>query len=218
MFTGIIEEIGIVDGIKSGSMSVKLSIKCRKIMDDVKIGDSISVNGICLTVTSRSFEGFTADVMPETMRRTNLGRLKTKDKVNIERALRLNDRLGGHIVSGHIDGTGVISDKGEEDNAIWLEICAAEDILRYIVQKGSVALDGTSLTVAYVDDKCFRVSLIPHTAGVTTLGTRKIGDIINIECDMLGKYVEKLIKTDYSKERNTKKELTMDFLRENGFV
>ncbi|HQA56824.1 MAG TPA: riboflavin synthase [Acetivibrio sp.] len=218
MFTGIVEEIGIVDGIKSGSKSVKLSIKCPKIMDDVKIGDSIAVNGICLTATSRSLEGFTADVMPETMRRTNLGSLKTGEKVNIERALRLCDRLGGHIVSGHIDGTGVISGREEEDNAIWLEISAAKDILKYVVVKGSVALDGTSLTVAYVDDKCFKVSLIPHTAGVTTLGSRKIGDKINIECDMLGKYVEKLLSSGYSPDGNSNKGLTMDFLRENGFV
>lgn len=218
MFTGIVEEIGIIDGIKFGSTSVKLSIKCQKIMEDVKIGDSIAVNGICLTVTSRSFESFTADVMPETMRKTNLGSLKIGDKINIERALRLCDRLGGHIVSGHIDGTGVISGREEEDNAIWLEICATEDILRYVVVKGSVALDGTSLTVVYVDHKCFRVSLIPHTTRVTTLGSRKIGDRINIECDMLGKYVEKLMGFNSQGKKDEKKSLTMDFLRENGFA
>jgi len=141
-------------------------------MDDVKVGDSIAVNGICLTVTSLDNGAFTADVMPQTMRKTNLGNLRTGEKVNLERALRPVDRMGGHIVSGHIDGTGVILSKEEEDNAIWLEISAPSDILKYIVVRGSVALDGVSLTVAYVDEKSFKVSLIPHTASVTILGSK----------------------------------------------
>lgn len=218
MFTGIVEELGKVKEIIPGSMSIKLTISCQKIMDDVKIGDSIAVDGICLTVTDRSTSAFIADVMPETMRKTSLVSLKVGDKVNLERALRLSDRLGGHIVSGHIDGTGVVSGKEEEDNAVWFEISAHSDILRYIVVKGSIALDGTSLTVAYVDDKCFKVSLIPLTAGVTTLGSKKIGDRINIECDMLGKYVEKLIGTDEREKKAIKKDMTLDFLRENGFA
>lgn len=222
MFTGIVEEVGLVKEIIPGSQSIKLAIKCQKIMKDVKIGDSIAVNGICLTVTSLGTGAFTADVMPQTMRKTNLGRLKAGEKVNIERALRPVDRLGGHIVSGHIDGTGVISSKEEEDNAVWLEISASPDILKYIVVRGSVALDGASLTVAYVDQNSFKVSLIPHTSTVTILGARKPGDKINIECDMLGKYVEKLmclgLRGNKNENKNDTKNLTLDFLRDNGFV
>jgi len=165
MFTGIVEEIGTIKEIIRGSKSVRLSISCSRIMDDMKIGDSIAVNGICLTVTDMGGSWFTADVMPETLRNTGLGKLSISGRVNLERALRLSDRLGGHIVTGHIDGTGTVTSRVEEDNAIWLTIEAPKNILKYIVMKGSVALDGTSLTVAYVDDRCFKVSLIPHTAG-----------------------------------------------------
>ncbi|AEV67800.1 riboflavin synthase [Acetivibrio clariflavus] len=218
MFTGIVEEIGIVRRIVFGSKSIKLSIQCSKIMDDVKLGDSIAVNGICLTVVDRKSDEFTADVMPETMRKTGLGELKVGFVVNLERALRLSDRLGGHIVSGHIDGTGVIMDRVREDNAIWLTIEAGRDILKYIVMKGSVALDGTSLTVAYVDDKCFKVSLIPHTASITTLGSKEVGSRVNIECDMLGKYVEKLLLVNVSEQNSKSKDISLDFLIKNGFA
>lgn len=218
MFTGIVEEVGKVRGIVHGSKSIKLSIQCSKIMDDVKLGDSIAVNGICLTVTNKRSDEFTADVMPETMRKTGLGNLKVGDDVNLERALRLSDRLGGHIVSGHIDGTGVLVDKTQEDNAIWLTIEAAKDVIKYIVMKGSVALDGTSLTVAFIDEKCFKVSLIPFTAGITTLGSKEVGSKINIECDMLGKYIEKLIFYYNSEENNEKEVISLDFLRNNGFA
>lgn len=217
MFTGIVEEVGKVRGIVHGSKSIKLSIQCNKIMDDVKLGDSIAVNGICLTVTNKRSDEFTADVMPETMRKTGLGNLKVGDDVNLERALRLSDRLGGHIVSGHIDGTGVIVDKTQEDNAVWLTIEAAKEVLKYIVMKGSVALDGTSLTIAYIDEKCFKVSLIPLTAGTTTLDSKEVGSKINIECDMLGKYIEKLIFYN-SEENNNKEVISLDFLRKNGFA
>ena len=218
MFTGIVEEIGTVKKIIYGSKSIKLSIQCSKIMDDVKLGDSIAVNGICLTVVDRKSDEFTADVMPETMRKTGLGELKVGFVVNLERALRLSDRLGGHIVSGHIDGTGVIMDRVREDNAIWLTIEAGRDILKYIVMKGSVALDGTSLTVAYVDDKCFKVSLIPHTASITTLGSKEVGSRVNIECDMLGKYVEKLLLVNVSEQNSKSKDISLDFLIKNGFA
>jgi riboflavin synthase len=217
MFTGIVEELGRVKNIIRGSRSIKLSIECVKILDDVKIGDSIAVNGICLTVTDLGGNWFTADVMPETMRKTSLDKLTMSDRVNLERALRLSDRLGGHLVSGHIDGTGTMIGRVEEDNAIWLTIGASESILKYIVMKGSVALDGTSLTVAHVEGESFKVSLIPHTAGVTTLGSKKVGDVINIECDVIGKYVEKLIMGSDKKE-NIKKDISIDFLRENGFA
>jgi riboflavin synthase len=217
MFTGIVEEIGTVKEIARGSKSIRLSISCSRIMDDVKIGDSIAVNGICLTVTDMGGNWFSADVMPETMRKTGLNKLSISGKVNLERALRLSDRLGGHIVTGHIDGTGIVTSRVEEDNAIWLTIEAQNNILKYIVMKGSVALDGTSLTVAHVDESCFKVSLIPHTAGVTILGSRKVGDQLNIECDVIGKYVEKLLNSN-TQESKPKKDISIEFLRSNGFA
>jgi len=217
LFTVIVEEVGTVKKIARGSASIKLSVGCSKILDDVKVGDSVAVNGICLTVDDVGRGWFSADVMPETMRRTNLGSLSISDKVNLERALRLSDRLGGHIVTGHIDGTGILAGRIEEDNALWLTLEAPEDILKYIVMKGSVALDGTSLTVAHVDDRCFKVSLIPHTVGVTILGSRKVGDRINIECDLIGKYVEKLLKGG-GNHRASKKDITVGFLKDNGFA
>ena len=216
MFTGIVEEMGSIREIIKGSMSIKLSVSSSKLQDDMKVGDSIAVNGICLTVTSTGGNWFTADVMPETMRKTGLNRLRIYDRVNLERAMRLKDRLGGHIVTGHIDGTGTVVERTEEDNALWLTIEASPDILKYVVPKGSVALDGTSLTVAKVDSSCFKVSLIPLTAGVTTLGFRKAGDVVNIECDVIGKYVEKLLYR--RQEKFVKENITVDFLRENGFV
>jgi len=217
MFTGIIEEVGSVKEIVRSRMSIKLSISCIKILDGVSIGDSIAVNGICLTVTDIGGRYFSADVMPETMRKTGLEKLKITDRVNLERALRLSDRLGGHIVTGHIDGTGIIIDREEEDNAILLTIQADGKVLKYIVMKGSVALDGVSLTVAYVDSRRFKVSLIPLTAGETNLGSKRTGDRINIECDIIGKYVEKLIKGDTS-EQSIKKDISVDLLMDNGFI
>ncbi len=217
MFTGIIEELGKVKNIIRKNNSIKLFIECNKIMDDIKPGDSIAVNGICLTLTEFGSNWFCADVMPETMRKTNLERLDRESPVNLERALRLSDRLGGHLVSGHIDGTGIITQKACEDNATWVSIEADKDILKYIVMKGSVALDGTSLTVACVDECKFSVSLIPLTAGVTILGFKKVGDVVNIECDLIGKYVERLL--EYGEQRgNNKKELSLEFLRDNGFI
>ena len=220
MFTGIVEEIGSVKKIVHGSLSIKLSINCSKILEDVKIGDSIAVNGICLTVVELASSWFSVDVMPETMRMTSLSRLNLSDKVNLERALKLSDRLGGHIVSGHIDGTGIIKSLVREDNAIWITVEAADSIMRYIIYKGSVALDGTSLTVARIDENSFKVSLIPHTAGNTILGLLKAGDKVNVECDVIGKYVERLFKGNIqdSTSQSTKKDISIDFLRSNGFA
>ncbi len=217
MFTGIIEEVGTIKGIVHGSLSIKLSIQCKKILNDVKIGDSIAVNGICLTVADLGGDWFLADVMPETIRKTGLNKLNIWDKVNLERALRMSDRLGGHIVTGHIDGTGCVSAKVEEDNSIWLTVEAPNNILKYIVMKGSVALDGTSLTVAHVDEKCIRVSLIPITARHTILGSKSVGDVINIECDVMGKYVEKLLGINLS-DSKANKDISLKFLRDNGFA
>ncbi len=215
MFTGIIEEIGTIKQVLPGKSSIQLSVHCRKILQDAKPGDSIAVNGICLTVTKVGGDWFSADVMPETMRKTGLDKLNISDRVNLERALRLSDRLGGHIVTGHIDGIGILSSRVEEDNALWLTIEAPESILKYVAMKGSVALDGTSLTVASVNERHFSVSLIPTTADVTTLGVRKVGSSINIECDVVGKYVEKLLNP---KANIPKGDITLDFLRDNGFA
>ena len=218
MFTGIIEEIGVIDSVKSQNASIRLGIECRGIMGDIGLGDSIAVNGVCLTVATYSSRIFMADIMPETIRKTSLEDLKIGSMVNLERALRLSDRLGGHIVSGHIDGTGTIFKKSEEGNAIWLGIRAKPEILKYIIPKGSVALDGVSLTVAHIDDESFGISLVPHTAKSTTLSSKNIGEKINIECDMLGKYIERLLLFENTKKSAAEKTLTMDTLKESGFI
>lgn len=217
MFTGIVEELGKVKSISYGSKSIKLMINCNKVIEGTRVGDSIAVNGVCLTVTDMGNELFIADVMPETLRKTSLKDLGVSSFVNLERALKLSDRLGGHLVSGHIDGTGIISEKEEEDNAVWYSIKADEEILKYIILKGSVAIDGTSLTVAYVDEAIFKVSLIPHTREVTILGAKKVGDTVNIEVDQIAKYVEKLTLFN-NKDQDNKSRLSMDFLRDNGFL
>lgn len=216
MFTGIIEEIGTIKAIQWGSKSAILTIGASKILDDVKIGDSINTNGACLTVTSFTKNEFSVDVMAETMRRTNLQNLKTGSKVNLERALRLNDRLGGHIVSGHIDGTGKISNIKKEDNAIWISIKTSADVSRYIIQKGSVAIDGISLTVAAISHETFQVSIIPHTGVQTTLLTKQINETVNIECDQVGKYIEKFLLN--KADNNQHSSIDMEFLKENGFL
>ena len=212
MFTGIIEEVGSVQSVGGGC----LAIKARKVLQDVRLGDSIAVNGVCLTVTSFDGNSFQADVMPETIRRTSLAELKTGSPVNLERALTLNTRLGGHIVSGHIDGVGKIVSLREEKNAVLMKISADGGILRYIVEKGSVALDGISLTVAEVTEGDFTVSLIPHTRQVTNLSHKRAGSLINIENDIIGKYVEKLLAPREG-QASAASRITMDFLKSNGF-
>ena len=212
MFTGIVEEVGQVKAIGNGT----LQIQATKVLEDVKLGDSIAVNGICLTVTGFNSHSFQADVMPETIKRTSLGELKLGSPVNLERTL--SSRLGGHIVSGHIDGTGRIVSLKEDKNAILMKIQADGAILRYIVEKGSVALDGISLTVAQVDSRDFTVSLIPHTRQVTNLSAKGEGSLINIENDVVGKYVAKLLQpADESVDVAAQSSITMDFLKENGF-
>ncbi|MGG7076502.1 riboflavin synthase [Clostridium sardiniense] len=218
MFTGIIEEIGEIQSIKKGDKSSRLSIKANKVLRDTKIGDSISTNGVCLTVTSISSSKFEADVMAETLRKSNLGDLKPLDKVNLERALSIKGRLGGHIVSGHIDGVGKILSFTKEDNSVWITIKAPFEILKYVVLKGSIAIDGVSLTVAYVDDEIFKVSIIPHTGEETILLKKKVGETVNLECDVIGKYVEKLLKLDGKKTEVKENTITEDFLKNNGFL
>ncbi|MBQ2406363.1 MAG: riboflavin synthase [Lachnospiraceae bacterium] len=214
MFTGIVEELGEVSAMARGRDSMVLTIKAKTIMSDLKLGDSVSTNGVCLTVTEKGSDYYKADVMHETMNRSSLGKLKPGSHVNLERAMSAEGRFGGHIVSGHIDGTGSITSIKKDDNAVWYTIAAPENIMRYIIEKGSIAIDGISLTVAKVTDKDFSVSIIPHTIKETTLGEKRVGDIVNLENDLIGKYVEKLITISPKKSGNIDKE----FLLRNGYI
>ena len=216
MFTGIIEETGKIASIKKGAKSSVLAIAGDRIFGDLKLGDSVAVNGVCLTVTSISGHVFTADVMSETLSRSSLGNLSQNSYVNLERAMAANGRFGGHIVSGHIDGTGTISEIRKDDNAVWYTIRTTEKVLRYIVEKGSIAIDGISLTVVDVSAGGFRVSVIPHTASETTLSGKTPGDVVNLENDMIGKYIEKLMRPGET-ENSGKSGITMDFLARAGF-
>lgn len=193
MFTGIIEELGVVKRLAVSGSSGQITIQARKVLEGTRIGDSIAVNGICLTVVSLAGDGFTADVMAETFRRSSLGACRPGSPVNLERAMAADGRFGGHLVSGHIDGTGTIREYRKEENAVWVTIAAPPQILRLIVEKGSICIDGISLTVAAVTDQDFSVSIIPHTGEETTLLKRKPGDLVNLENDVVGKYVEKLL-------------------------
>ncbi len=217
MFTGIVEELGKIRSLSVNGSSGTVSIIAKKVLENTKIGDSIAVNGICLTVVSMSSDGFTADVMAETIRRSSLGQCRSGDYVNLERAMAADGRFGGHIVAGHIDGTGIVESLEKEENAVWVTIKTESNILKYIIEKGSIAIDGISLTVAYVDDRCFKVSVIPHTGEETTLLKRKPGEAVNLENDMIGKYVEKLLKFSASDKEEAGSSLTMDMLRDYGF-
>lgn len=217
MFTGIIEELGIIKEIKRGDKSSKLIIKANKVLKDTKVGDSICTNGVCLTVTNLNDDSFEVDIMAETLRRSNLGYLNIGNKVNLERALTLESRLGGHIVSGHIDGIGKIISFKKEDNATWVTIKSRSEILRYVILKGSITIDGISLTVAYIDENVFKVSIIPYTAQETTLLNKAIGETVNLECDVISKYVEKLMGLEPKEEYKKNESLSEAFLRENGF-
>lgn len=218
MFTGIIEEIGTIKNIKKGDNSSSFTISANKVLEDTKVGDSICTNGVCLTVKNIYKETFEADIMAETLRVSNLGGLKIGSRVNLERALSLNTRLGGHMVSGHIDGLGQIVLMQREDIAVVLTIRPQKDILKYMIYKGSVAIDGISLTVSYVDDEVFKVSIIPHTGEETILLSKKIGEDVNIECDLVGKYIERLLGFKSKEDGVKKTSLTEDFLKENGFL
>ena len=215
MFTGIIEEIGSIEQIQKGVQSAVLSIQCKKVLEGTKIGDSIAVNGVCLTVTSMHANGYTADVMAETLERSSLAGLKKGSHVNLERAMPADGRFGGHIVAGHVDGTGTIVKIEKDETAVWYRIEAAPEVLRYIVEKGSITIDGISLTVATVSDTDFQVSIIPHTQANTVLSDRKTGDVVNLETDIIGKYVEKLLQPQKTPEKESK--ITLEFLAENGF-
>jgi len=218
MFTGLIEEIGVVQVIEINEKSSRITVKAKSVIDGANVGDSISTNGVCLTISKLYSSSFTADVMAETMSRSNLSNLKTGQTVNLERAVKVGDRLGGHIVSGHIDGTGKITSYEKDDNAFWITIGSDEKMLKYVVEKGSVALDGVSLTVAYVDNDCFKVSIIPHTSQETTLLKKSMGYKVNIECDVIGKYVEKLLVINKQPEEKKQNVINSEFLTENGFI
>lgn len=213
MFTGIIEETGSVEGIRKGAHSSVLTIRARETLSGTRQGDSIAVNGVCLTVTSLGSGSFTADVMHETLNRSSLGQLNAGSLVNLERAMAADGRFGGHIVSGHIDGTGTITNIRRDDNAVWYTVCAPDKLMRYIIEKGSIAIDGISLTVASVSKTSFRVSVIPHTASHTTLSGRRPGDIVNLENDCIGKYVERLLAFDQADSR-----ISREFLGKYGFL
>lgn len=215
MFTGIIEETGVIENIKWGTNSAVLTIKAEKILEDLQLGDSIAVDGVCLTVVSIHSSSFQADVMHETLNRTILAKLGRGSEVNLERAMQLNGRFGGHIVSGHVDGMGTIVNIQKDDNAVWFTIQAEPGIMRYVIEKGSITIDGISLTVAKVTEDTFSVSIIPHTLKMTILKNCRVGDLVNLENDIVGKYVEKLLMPPKKEER--KSTLTKAFLMEHGY-
>ena len=217
MFTGIIEEVGAIKQITHGQHSEVLNIQARTVLENTKIGDSIAVNGICLTVTRLFADSFSADVMHETLNRSSLAGLMVGSRVNLERAMAADGRFGGHIVSGHIDGTGVIRSLTREENAIWVSIGTSPQILHLIVEKGSICIDGISLTVAKVEEEGFQVSVIPHTGEETTLLEKVPGDSVNLENDVIGKYVERLLGLGKSEEEKKESGITMEFLQEFGF-
>ena len=215
MFTGIIEEIGSIAAVKRGRFSAVLTVHAAQVLEGTKIGDSIAVNGICLTVTALQPGGFSADVMHETLDRSSLSQLKPGSRVNLERALAADGRFGGHIVAGHADGVGTITDIRRDDTAVWYSVRAAPPLLRYIVEKGSITIDGISLTVAKVFPDGFAVSVIPHTADNTVLKDKNKGDVVNLETDIIGKYVEKLLSA--AEVRPAQGTIKKEFLLKYGF-
>jgi len=218
MFTGIIEGIGTIGAIRQAGRGRRLVIDSDFPLGDTKPGDSISVSGACLTAVGLSGKRFEADVSPETLSLTTLGRARVGERVNLERALRFSDRLGGHLVSGHIDGIGTLTEKGLADNALVIAVEAGESISRYLIQKGSVAVDGVSLTVNACWEKGFRVSVIPHTAKMTTLGSKKTGDPVNIETDLIGKYVERFFRSGLRPAAPPSHAIDKEFLAKTGFL
>ena len=217
MFTGIVEEMGVIKSIRKGASSAVLEIQAQVVLEDVHIGDSIAVNGVCLTATSFTPTTFTADVMHETLNRSSLANLRPGSRVNLERAMAANGRFGGHIVAGHVDGVGTVLQTRKDDNAIWYTIGAYPEVLRYVVEKGSITIDGISLTVAKVTDADFSISAIPHTVAVTVLQDRKPGDTVNLETDIIGKYVEKLLTPQAQPTQRPTSNITREFLSRYGY-
>lgn len=225
MFTGIVEEVGVLQSVVNGAKSAVLTVRAKTVLEGTGLGDSIAVNGVCLTVTGMHGDCFTADVMAETLRRSALGQLSRGSRVNLERALAADGRFGGHIVAGHIDGTGTILSMQREDNAVWIQVGASETILRYVIEKGSIAIDGISLTVARLTPASFSVSVIPHTGQETTLLEKKTGDMVNLENDLVGKYVERLLGLSPAPknaeigngEKSSSEGITRELLEKYGF-
>ena len=218
MFTGIIEELGVVSKIKLAADSAELSIKAKKVLEETRLGDSIAVNGVCLTVIQLGIREFTVDVMAETLTKTALAQLEPGSKVNLERALQLFSRLGGHLVSGHVDDIGTIKRITAAGIAAIYEISISPDLSSFIIPKGSIAIDGISLTVVQAEKDFFSVSLIPHTSAHTTLGLRKVGEQVNLETDIIGKYIASLISNSPQKSQTTRNNISVNFLAEHGFI
>ena len=219
MFTGIIEEVGSIDAIRKGTKSIVLTIRGNRIFSDLHIGDSVAVNGVCLTATTISGHTFTADVMPETMTMTNFGLMKAGSPVNLERAMAANGRFGGHMVAGHVDGKGKIISIEKNDNAIIFTVAAPQEVMDYVIYKGSIAIDGTSLTIMRRTDKTFSVSIIPHTIAETILAYAQIGTQVNLETDIAGRYIRHFLSLAPEAEETapTKKDMNT-LLIENGFI
>jgi riboflavin synthase len=220
MFTGIIEGFGTIRSLSGAGQGKRMSLESDFELDRTKLGDSIAVNGACLTAVKISGKVFEVDISPETIEKSTFKSAKTGDRVNLERAIKLGDRLDGHIVTGHIDGTGVIESVETSSNAIIIKIKAPEKVMKYIIEKGSVAVDGTSLTVNSCDENSFSLAIIPHTKGLSIVGSKKVGEKVNLETDVVGKYIEKLITGKNSSSGTESKEegVSMDFLRSNGFL
>ena len=221
MFTGIIEGLGTIAAISTSGQGSRMTIAAGFDLNGTRIGDSIAVNGVCLTAVTLQDRRFTVDVSPETLQRSVLGKIKIGDRVNLERALRLSDRLDGHLVSGHVDGMGILKERKNLANAIIITYTVPPRLARYMIEKGSVAVDGTSLTINRCDASSFDVSIIPHTAGLTTIGLKKVGDSVNIETDMIGKYVERFVlnpaPTDQG-DAQTRGGIDVAFLAKSGFI
>lgn len=221
MFTGLVEEVGVLRGVSTGGEMMVLKIAASVIMDDLKIGDSVSVNGVCLTATALGDQFFTVDVMPQTYRNSNLKELRTGSKMNLERAMASGGRFGGHIVQGHVDGVGIIKSVKRDQNAVVFEVTPEQgSLFKYIIPKGSITIDGISLTVVNSSAGSFSVSIIPHTLGETVLAYKRSGDSVNIECDVLGKYVDHLLHygSAASNEEHKAAGISRDFLAANGFA
>ena len=218
MFSGIVEEIGAVKSVEKGLAGAHMSILASTVLQDLKIGESVSVSGTCLTVTSIEAQDFSIDVSSETLNLTTLGSVTAGAPVNLERAMKLNERIGGHLVTGHVDGIGLLRGREQDGNAIQMTFEAPEDILRYCVQKGSITVDGISLTINEVSEKSFTVAVIPHTATITTMGLKQVGDSVNLETDLIGKYVERLLQSSGQIASKPAPVIDRDYLQKRGLI
>lgn len=218
MFSGIVEEMGAIQGINKGLAGARLSILASQILEDLKVGDSISVSGACLTASDVGDMGFAVEVSTETLHCTTLGSIQVGTPINLERAMKLHARMGGHLVTGHVDGIGILRDRQQDGNAIQLTIEAPEEIIRYCVPKGSITVDGISLTINEVSNRSLAVAIIPHTAKVTTMGLKQIGETVNLEADLIGKYVERLLQTSGAVPAKPAPVIDQDYLQKRGLL